>query len=245
MSGFRRLVLELGHGAADQGTMREAAAFARLLDAELHALFVEDETLLNASALPFAREINPLSLRWRKLEPDRLEAELRATADQARGRLMAVANAVGIRRSFEIRRGDLALQVTEFCVASDIVVVAPPLRVDTTHGSRRLRETADRSAASVLYLPPMAGRPHGPVVAVAIGAGGSSLSVARAIAVQGEEELVVVEGTTPSDIAAALGDTRERLIVMMRGLGDGSELAAVRGVAVLVVEPEMIAGDPA
>jgi shikimate 5-dehydrogenase len=83
------------------------------------------------------------------------------------------------------------------------------------------------------------------VVAVAIGAGGSSLSVARAIAVQGEEELVVVEGTTPSDIAAALGDTRERLIVMMRGLGDGSELAAVRGVAVLVVEPEMIAGDPA
>jgi hypothetical protein len=248
MSGFRRLVLELGHGAADQATMREAATFAQLLDAELHALFVEDETLLHASALPFAREINPLSLRWRKMEPDRLEAELKATANQARTRLTAVANAIGIRRSFEIRRGDLALQVTEFCVASDIVVVAPPRRTATTDGSRRLRETADRSAASVLYLPPMAGRRHGPVVAVVTGGDDPSLPVARVIAAQGRESLVVervLAGTAPADIAAALGDMRERLIVMTRGRGDGSELAAVRGVAVLVVEPEMVATGPA
>jgi len=237
MSGFRRLVLELGHGAADQATMREAAGFARLLDAELHALFVEDETLLQASALPFAREINPLSLRWRKLEPDRLEAELKATADQARGRLIAVANAVGVRRGFEIRRGDLALRVTEFCIASDIVVVAPPRRTETTHGSRRLRETADRSVASVLYLPPVMVRRHGPVVAVAARDDDPSLAVARVIAARGEESLVVVEGSTEYDIAAALGDTRERLIVMTRGEAGGPELAAMRGVAVLVVEP--------
>ena len=84
MNRFRRLILELGHGTADPETIAEAAAFAQLMDAELHALFVEDETLLHASALPFAREISPLSYQWRKLEPGRLEAELKAAADRAR-----------------------------------------------------------------------------------------------------------------------------------------------------------------
>jgi hypothetical protein len=240
MSGFRRLVLELGHDAADRGTMREAAGFARLLDAELHALFVEDETLLHASALPFAREINPLSLRWRKMETERLEVELTAAAEQARGRLMAVATAVGIRLNFEIRRGDPAMRVTELSVATDVVVVAPQRRVETAHAVGRLRETADRPVASVLYLPPMGGRRVGPVVAVVLGDGDPALAVARAIAARGDAALVVervVEGTTPSDISAALGDMRERLIVMTRDGGSGPELAAMRGAAVLVVEP--------
>ena len=64
-------------------TMRQAAALASLMDAELHALFVEDDTLLHASQLPFTREISSVSGQWRPLAPDRLEAELRAAADQA------------------------------------------------------------------------------------------------------------------------------------------------------------------
>jgi hypothetical protein len=251
MSGFRRLVLELSHGAADPATMRQAAGFARLLDAELHALFVEDETLLHASALPFAREISPLSLRWRKLAPDDLEADLKAEADLARRHLMEAARATGVHHHFEVRRGDLSLQVAEICVASDIVVVSSPHRMagEATHGAHRLRDTALASAASVLFLPPSAGRPHGPVVAVLSGAEDPSLAVARRIADQGKERLLVL-GTsgeaaiqvppdaTPDDIVAALGDTRERLIVITRdGSEEGAELAVARGVPVLVVEP--------
>src|SRR3954464_12680134 len=101
---FRRLVLELGHGALNPEAMRAAAAFAHLLHAELHALFIEDETLLHASGLPFAREISPVSYQWRPLEPGRLEAELRAAADLARAQLDAAARAMGVRRSFEVRR---------------------------------------------------------------------------------------------------------------------------------------------
>jgi hypothetical protein len=222
------LVLELGHGGADRAAMRQAAAFARLLDAELHALFVEDETLLHASGLPFAREISPLSYRWRSLEPDRLEAELRVAAARARRQVFEVAGAIGIRRSFEVRRGDLALHVTETCVAGDIVVVASSHRVPT-HGSHRLRETARLSAASVLYLPPRPGRRSGPIVAVTNGV----LAVAQSIAQLGHERVVMV------DNVAALGDLRERLIVMSRDddVPPGT-LAHDRGVPVLVVEPE-------
>jgi hypothetical protein len=255
MSRFRRLVLELGHGAADPETIREAAAFARLMDAELHALFVEDETLLHASALPFTREISPLSYRWRKFEPDRLEAELKAAVGQARRHLEAAALATGARRSFEVRRGDLALHVNEICLASDIVVVSPPrMGTGTTHGFRRLSDTARQSVASVLFLPPNTGRQHGSIVAVAANAADACLDVARPLALHAREQLLVLApgaiadepnvrilpGTTSQDVIAALGDTRERLIVLTRpdAFEDlGSALALARGVPVLVTEP--------
>jgi hypothetical protein len=255
MTRFHRLVLELGHAGADPKTMREAAAFAHLLDAELHALFVEDETLLHASALPFAREISAVSGQWRPLAPDRLEAELRSAAERARRTLLEVARAAGISRSFEVRRGDLALQVTGICVASDLIVVptARGIRTGETQGSRRLRETALRSAASVLFLPPAVNRRHGLVVALVVGPADPSLEVARRIAAQEREGLLVLtlaggesdaasgllSGNSAQDVIAALSDTKERLIVMTRvGLADqGALLAVARGVPVLVVEP--------
>jgi hypothetical protein len=251
MSGFRRLVLELGHGAVDQATLGQAAAFAQLLDAELHALFVEDETLMHASALPFAREISSLSFQWRTLESDRLQTDLRAAAEQARRQLIEAASATGVRQHFEVRRGDLTLHVTETCVATDIVVVGPVSRV-ATHGSHRLRETADRSLASLLFLPDAPARRQGSIVAVVTGSDDPSLAVARSIAALGQARVLVlaphgedVDGdvrapadATVQDLVAALGETRERLIVVTRAASlDGRELAAARGVPVLVVEP--------
>jgi nucleotide-binding universal stress UspA family protein len=244
---FRRLVLELGHGAADPATIEQAAALAQWMGVEIYALFVEDEGLLRVSGLSFAREISPLSLRWRPLEQDRLEAELRAAAEQARRHLDAAALATGVKRSFVVRRGDLSSQVTEICVASDIVVVASPRR-ETTYGSQRWRETAHRSAAAVLLLPPEAGsnagRTRGPVVAVVSGAGDPGLAVAQRIAagVGGGEVVRVASGRSAGEIIAALGDARERLIVLTRTenarLGDvAAALVTARGVPVLLVEP--------
>jgi hypothetical protein len=240
MTEFHRLVLELGHGSLDPEALRQVAALARLLDVELHALFVEDETLLRASALPFTREISPLSMRWRPLETGQLEAELRAAADQARRLLAEVARGTGVRQHFEVRRGDLAVHVTQICVASDIVVVAPARR-EATHGAQILSETADRSVASVLFLPPKSGPARGPIVVVPRAGDDPSRAVAELIAAQGRERLVVLgveEDASVRDIVAALGDTRERLIVMTRdAVGQGAELAAARGVPVLVLEP--------
>jgi hypothetical protein len=256
MTRFRRLVLELGHGAGDPETIREVAAFARLMDAELFALFVEDETLLHASALPFAREISPLSYRWRSLEPAQLEAELKAAADQARRHIEAAARATGIKGSFEVRRGDLALHITDVCVASDIFVVSSPNRLGTGtgHGFLQLRDAACQSVASVLHLPPTAGRKHGVIVAVAVSAKDPALEIARWIATEAREHLLVLApagtvieggldirflpGTSDQDVIAALGDIRERMILVTRTSDiedSGFPLAAARNVPVLVI----------
>jgi hypothetical protein len=258
MSRFRRLVLELGHFGADPGTVREAAAFARLLNAELHALFVEDEMLLHASARPFAREISIMSRQWRPLALDQLQAELRVAADHARRTLTRAAHAAGVDRSFEVRRGDFALQIGDICIATDLIVVPSPrgIRTGTPHTLSRLRETALRSAASVLFLPPAVGRRHGMIVALIEGEADPGLELARRIAAQQREGLLVValEGgeddaagkrlaaNSVQDIVAALGEVKERLIVMTNRGGGGiasqaAVLAGARGVPVLVVEP--------
>ena len=210
--------------------------------------------MLNASALPFAREINSLSFQWRPLEPHRLGAELRAAAELARRHLTEAARAIGVRQHFEVRRGDPVPHLTETCLATDVVVVAAPRR--TNHHATRFGETTRRSAASVLFLPPGAGPARGParglargpIIAVTTGAGDRALAVARSIAAVSEERLLIlardgegdrlIPGTSVHDIATALAGTRERLIVVTRdGAPDGSELAAARGAPVLSVEP--------
>lgn len=251
---FRRVVLELGHGAADPVTLRAVALFARLLDAELHALFIEDEPLAPLAGLSFPREITVLSREWRPLEPEWLEAGLRAAAAMARRHLREVADAAGVRQHFEVRRGDLTVHLHALCVTTDIVVVAPPRRAGggNAHGFGRLRDAAHCSVAAVLYPPPGGGQAHGPVVAAVTGPADPALTVAGRIATLARVPLIVLTtaatgadmlplaGFGPLDIALALRQTRESLIVMTRGGDpdqDGAALAIARGVPVLVVEP--------
>jgi hypothetical protein len=190
-----------------------------------------------------------------------MESDLRAVAQQARRRFEAAASAAGVRRGFEVRRGDLALRVTEICAASDIVVISAPSGIGTGAMFRRLRDTAQRSAASVLFLP-RGGSPamtrDGVIVVVLSGPDDPALVVARRLAVQSRARVLVLaeaaeagvevrrlSGRAASDIMAVLGDTRERLIVMTRDKaeddpnsdGTAAALSAARGVPVLMLEP--------
>lgn len=239
--GFRRLVLELGQGASDPGTMRGAAALAGLLGAELHALFVEDEALLHASAFPFVREISVVSPRWRRLEPDRLRADLRAAAARTRRLLTEAADDAGVTFRFEVRHGDLAREVEEACAGADIVIAVPAVSL-AAHALARLRAVADRQPATLLILPGRPGPARGPIVVVASGPGDLALTAGRWIAARGQERLIVLDAAAlgvpvwPPGIEAALDDTKERLIVIGGDAASGAAaLASARGVPVLVV----------
>jgi hypothetical protein len=249
---FRRLVLELGHGAADPGVVREAAAFARLLGVDLHGLFVEDEALLGLGVLPFAREINPITRRWRKLDQDRLAGEFRAAALRARTVLTESARDAGLDAAFEVRRGDPAAFLAAVCLETDIVAV--PAAGLSALGGRVIWETAHRSAAAVLVLPEDGRRGGGPVVAIVSGpddlaltiasdlarsAGSGLLVLATHPAAVGMGEVRVLGALDVASIVQGLDDAGARLIVLTRdGAPDiGPKLAMARGVPVLIVEP--------
>ena len=132
-SAYRRLILDLCHGASDAETMRAAAEFARLLGLDLYCLFIEDEALLALAELPFAREIRLLTHDWSPIDADTIEAELRQAANETRRLLDEIIQGVGISSEFAVLRGDPAACIAALCRSGDIVVIAEPRPSGSSH----------------------------------------------------------------------------------------------------------------
>jgi hypothetical protein len=213
-SAYRRLILELYHGAADAATMRSAAEFARLLDLDLHCLFIEDEALFALAELPFAREIRLPTHQWSPIDADTMAAELRQAAAETRRALDEIIRSVGVASAFEVLRGDPAACIAAVCQAGDIVVVAqpgPPI-ARTTHGIAQAQAAAHGSAAAVLLLPARFQPRRGPVVAVLADAVDASLDVACRIATAAGEGLALLlpETLAESGERAGVDAARQR-----------------------------------
>jgi hypothetical protein len=190
----RRLVLEVCHGCADAQTMRTAAQFASMLGLGLHGLFIEDTTILALAELQFVREIRLPTYEWRAIDAERMQAELRHTAAEARRMLNEVAAAIGVPNAFEVVRGDPGEMIAATLSADDVVVLAAPTNAGTrlAPGFTHLYEAVDRSAASVLLLPVGFAPRHGSVVALLNGPDDPSLIPAAQIAVRAREKLLLV-----------------------------------------------------
>ena len=211
-SGHRRLIVELGHGAADARTLRAVAEVAALLHWDLHGLFIEDESLLELAQLPFVRELRLPGHEWHKIETDRIAAELRRAAAEARRLLREVGAALGVPHAFEVHRGDPANAFAAVTLATDVMVVAAPTTPAGRlgHGVSRLRAAVDGSTASLLLLPARFALRHGPVVALLSGADDPALRLA----------------------ARAAANTRERLLLLLpEGEASLTEAAVQRSVA--------------
>lgn len=211
---FRRLVLDLYHGAADADTLRAAAEFARLLDVDLHCLFIQDEALMALATLPFAREIRLPTHEWSPLRPDRIEAELRDAADRSKRPMDEIVGGTGVIGNFEVLWGDPAVCIGAVCQATDIVVVTESPHL--ARGAARLRQAAHESAAAVLLLPSRLKTRRGPVAAIVAGQDHPSLDVACRIAVAVEDAVDVMVVPDAIGLAEAI---RQRTRTL--GLSDG------------------------
>jgi hypothetical protein len=191
---YRRLILELSHGAADPETIRMAAEFARGLDLDLHGLFIEDESLLSLAELPFIREIRLPTHQWQPIDPVRMMTELQQAADAARQRLQQIVSALGVRSAFEVVRGDPYVCIAGVCFPTDIVVVT-----DTSSAaSAALRRAVEASPASVLMLPRRPSQSRGAVVAVARDPADPGLEIAERMAEGPDQKLLIL---LPKDTA--------------------------------------------
>lgn len=257
---YRRVVLELGQGEVDAVSLRAAAEFARLLDASLHALFVEDEALLSLADLPFARELRLPSRQWRSVDAAALAADLHRAAAAAERLVEECARAAGVPRLFEVARGDPAECLGALCALGDIIAIAEPRdhAARAARSFRRVRDAAAGSAASVLLLPAAAPPRPGPVVAVLAGADDPALEPAAAIAARARDTLVLVGPAAAETairhrlaslphpavvrwhglaavgrdaLAAVLAGTAERLLLVTRGTASAPDLAAATALA--------------
>jgi hypothetical protein len=123
---IRRILVALSGSREEAAWLESAAALAAWLDAELATLFVEDELLLEASRLPFIREVGRVSAVARSLEAGGLEAAFRTAAARMQRLLEQTAQRQALRYSFQIARGRLLQTALEAARELDAVLLRGP-----------------------------------------------------------------------------------------------------------------------
>jgi len=196
--------------------MRTAAQFAAMLDLGLHGLFIEDTSMLALAELQFVREIRLPTYEWQTINAERMQAELRHTAAEARRILNEVAGAIGVPNAFEVLRGEPGDIVAATLSADDVVVLAAPPHAGMrlAPGFVRLYEAVDRSPASVLLLPVGFAPRRGFIVALLDSADDPSLIPAAQIAVRSKENLLLL---LPQDGEQIVRDAEDRAVALGMG----------------------------
>jgi len=198
---FKRLVLGLQPGAPTR-VFSLAARLAELLDLELLGLFLEDTSLRDLAAVPFARELRSLNGGWHRIDLDRLSRDIDYAARNVERMFAEAAKNLPTGHEFEVVRGPLTSLLPSLSRRGDIVMIVEPAN-PAERASQQfawLIDAAFRSAAAVMIVPPRVWRSTGPVIAIAAQAGDPSLEGAAAIARAAGEALVVADlGVMPID----------------------------------------------
>jgi nucleotide-binding universal stress UspA family protein len=198
---IRRILLALDTATHNLATFEAATALAARLDAELHALFVEDINLLRLAALPFARETRLTSATTRRLQNPDMEQALRAEATRAQATLATVATRLNVRWSFQVTRGQMAAQVRAEAMETDLVALTfsggAPARL--TQVTAMMETVMQGAPCPLLILPPGAGiRP--PFVVIYDGSPAS----ARALRLAGQLAQAEAEAAGVTVLLAAI-----------------------------------------
>jgi nucleotide-binding universal stress UspA family protein len=179
---IRRILLALDTATHNLSVFEAATALAARLDAELHALFVEDINLLRLAALPFARETRLTSASSCSLQITDMERALRAEATRAQATLATVATRLNVRWSFQVTRGHVAAQVRAAALENDLVALtfAGGAPAGLTQVAATLETVMHGAPCPLLMLPAGAGiRP--PFVVVYDGSPASARALRLAV----------------------------------------------------------------
>ncbi len=199
---IRRILLALDTATHNLAAFEAATALAAHLDAELHALFVEDINLLRLAALPFARETRLISATTRRLQNQDMEHALRAEATRAQATLATVATRLHVRWSFQVTRGQVAAQVRAAALETDLVafIFSGGAPAGLTHIAATIETLMHGAACPLLMLPPGAGiRPPFVVVYDGSTASARALRLAAPLAqAKGQGVTVLLAAVEPS-----------------------------------------------
>jgi nucleotide-binding universal stress UspA family protein len=120
-----RILVALQPSPQSGAAMRAAAQLAAQLQAELHGLFVEDDNLYRLCNLPFSQEFGLLSGAARPLDSQAVARQMRALAMSLRQRLAQVADAMQVRWSFQVARGQVADELLAAAEHALLITLGP------------------------------------------------------------------------------------------------------------------------
>jgi hypothetical protein len=131
-----RIVLAIDTGSLTAPALEAAAALATGMQAELVALFVEDERLLRLATLPFAHEIGFPSAKLQRIGLADMEKAFRVQAEQLRRSLEEAARRLALVWTLEVTRGEILAASLARTRPEDLLVVGRGRRGGFALGGR-------------------------------------------------------------------------------------------------------------
>ncbi len=115
-------------GSADLAALRAIRPLADSGVPQVMGLFIEDEALYGAAAIPGVVEVSLASLRAERMDPARMRQDLERHAQEVRSRFEQTAQHLRLHHSFKSIRGEPAEMLSNIAGRSDFVVLCRPLR---------------------------------------------------------------------------------------------------------------------
>ena len=125
---IRRILVALDASHHSLAALEAAAELAASLEAELHGLFVEDANLLRLAGIPVAREMRYPFAGSARPDTARMERALRVQAAQARRALERASELRHVEWSFQVVRGQVALEVLAAALEADLLTLGKASR---------------------------------------------------------------------------------------------------------------------
>lgn len=151
----KRVVVLIDGSRCSLAALHSASELAAHWQAELLALFVEEQDLLRCAGYPWTREIG-LSGAVRRIDVEELEASMRNRAEQARNALERCARSSGLSWHLHISRGRVVQETLDIVQTDDVLVLgrvgyarARGLRLGST-----AREMARQAPGPVIVCEP-------------------------------------------------------------------------------------------
>ncbi len=120
---FRRILVALDNSEDSMAALNIAASFARLLEAELEGLFVEDDSWYRMIERGFHWEISAFTGSINPLEEKRMRLQIKAHAQRIKKRLAEISDHYGIMHSFRSVRGDVQRQILKATENADLITI--------------------------------------------------------------------------------------------------------------------------
>ncbi len=122
-SDLKRILLPVDLSRDSLAALNIAFDLAAALGGDVSALFVEDQRLLAAGSLPFAREVGSFSGISRQIGCEDIEHRFRSVADRARIALVRAGRSKRVRSFFRVTRGDVSEQILTASGNADLIVL--------------------------------------------------------------------------------------------------------------------------
>jgi len=135
---LRRILVALDASPQSRAALDAAVRLAGAFEAAVDGLFVEDEALLRASQLPFAKEVRAYTAPPRRLSDERMQRQLRHQATYAEHALRRAAEQGDVPYDFRTVQGDVTQELLRAAGEVDLLVLG---KTSTDSSRRRLGST--------------------------------------------------------------------------------------------------------